>query len=1018
MEPICKRINLCLDEGWRFSPKNIPAGEDPALEDSDWRTVNLPHDFSIEGDYDPANPSGGSGGFLPTGTVWYRKTLSIPPKWQGKKIFLLFDGVFCNSSVYAEGVRVGGIPYGWLSFSCDITEALRGKSQGVIAVKADNSKQPAARWYTGTGIYSHVHLLVTDPLHVAEHGVHIITPAEEKQAPDGRITVKTTLKNEGDTPASVTLHTEIAEKATGRIVASLPSVDLSVAPHGERTSLGQGSVENPRLWSPEEPHLYEIVTRIVREGEVLDHCTTPFGFRGISWDEEGFYLNGAPMKLRGVANHWALGALGAAQSTNMIRYKIQMMKDMGVNCIRTAHNACPPEFYDLCDEMGMGVMDELFEGESGKAAGDYGTLYFKEHWKTDVESWVRRDRNHPCVLVWSIGNETGSRNDNTGICPYIKNFDTTRPVTGSWIFTGVDIPGANGVSEQKSFEKPMEGLPLIATEAPHTHGVRGVYRTQTWFRGSNVAGGNRFEIPNLTEEEIFRYDRAPMKDPKRMWVSSYDNGVSQISVRKHWTLTRDLPWRLGEFRWTGFDYLGEANYVLGGWPYRMFHSGAVDSALFPKDMYYLYQSLWIEEPMLHILPSWTHPTVKEGTEIPLWVYSNCPQAELFLNGRSLGKINRGPVASRPWDKIQFDWLVPYEEGTLTAVGYDEEGKVLLKKTVKTAEEPAKIRLENTTGETLPNSPFWVGQVTASLTDRQGTLCPYGENRLFFRLFGPARLKALDNGNPTDTENHTNHHRKAFMGLCKVFLTPQKEEGDIQLLAGGILGEKHLEFSRRITVCTEQLTLRGNPKEKEYSVFYTLDGSLPTRQSRPYKGPFDLREAATVRAALFVEGEEEPILLMEEAFGPGEGMCLDHSVCDPSQEEDTPTFRIVPSCRPSLCLGVSADGTARSARPTENTDTLWRLETNVRGMLFLIHTKTGKRLAADGERIFLTEDEKDPNARWLRMGEMENFDYLIHSPTEKALSVTEEGELYLSDRDFHDPADRKNNLSYWLIQRES
>jgi beta-galactosidase len=270
--------------------------------------------------------------------------------------------------------------------------------------------------------------------------------------------------------------------------------------------------------------------------------------------------------------------------------------------------------------MGMMVMDELFEGERGKVKGDYGTRWFKERWREDVEYWVKRDRNHPSIVLFSIGNETGSENDNTGIAAHIKNFDRTRPVTGSRIFTGVDIPGANGISEYRYFNKPpIEGLPVVCAEGPHTHSVRGVYRTQTSFRGNISEGDNsdRYYLPHLTGKQIFLYDWSRDASGARSLPSSYDNCVSTTSARKHWTLTRDDSWRIGEFRWTAFDYIGEADYVVGGWPYRMFHTGLIDTALFEKDLYYLYQSMWAKEKVLHILPSWTHPTLKKGELIPV-----------------------------------------------------------------------------------------------------------------------------------------------------------------------------------------------------------------------------------------------------------------------------------------------------------------------------------------------------------------------------------------------------------------
>ncbi|MBO5222573.1 MAG: DUF4982 domain-containing protein [Clostridia bacterium] len=860
-----------LDLGWEFVQKDVEA-EDAAWESLSPRVLNLPHDWSIEGEYDQSNPSGGSGGYLPTGIGWYRKALQIPSQWrEGRQVSLAFDGVFCNSTVYVDGEQVGGREYGWLSFSCDITEQVQGKESVTVTVKVDNSVQPAARWYTGSGIYSHVWLISTARVHVAENGTYAVATADEKGVPTGDLALKTVIKNSSTEDATVSVRTTVFPRGSAVAVAQVVSPSVTVAAGEECTVTQATKVEKPLLWSFEHPNLYDIKTEIFSEDVALDDYITEFGFRAVRYDVNGFYLNGESIVLKGVANHWALGPMGAAQTTNIIRYKIQLMQNMGVNCIRTAHNACPPEFYRLCNEMGMMVMDEFSEGERGKTAGDYGTRWFKDLWKRDVEYWVKRDRNHPCIVVWSIGNEIGSTNDNTGISEHIKQFDTTRPTTGSMIFTGVDIPGANGISERSTFTQPIETLPLVATEAPHTHAVRGVHRTQTWYRGRFSEEGSGNIIYHLTDSEIFKYDWSSEAVGPRIWPSDYDNATSQMSVRKHWTLTRDNPWRVGEFRWTGFDYMGEANYVLGGWPYRMFHSGAVDTALFGKDMYYLYQSMWLDKPMLHILPSWTHPTMGEGTEIPVWVYSNCEKVELFLNGTSLGMIDRGPMDKRGQYSIQFDWLVPYTPGTITAVGYDKDGKELLRDTCTTASAPVAITLKNTTDEALAVDPFWVGQVTVSTVDKEGNFYPYGENRTYYHVSGPAYIRAADNGCPTDTEAHVNGNRKAFMGLSKVFVGATGESGDVLFTAASVLGEKRQLTSDLVHIDVRQLALRGNPAKDAFEIYYTLDGSVPDRSSARYNGAFEVEAETTVRAAVYVAGGDAPMFLMEEAFGANEGM---------------------------------------------------------------------------------------------------------------------------------------------------
>ncbi len=866
------RYRAQIDLNWKFiQDDNIDASAKD-YDDSDWRLLNLPHDWSIEGEYSQENPSGGSGGYLPTGIGWYRKTLTIPEEWRdGRQVSIAFDGVFCNSTVYVDGEKVGGLEYGWLSFSCDITEQVQGKESVVIAVKVDNSVQPAARWYTGSGIYSHVWIVSTEDVHVAENGTYVTTLGDDKGVPTGEMNLETLVKNDGNADVDVTVRSTVYRKSDDGQVAQVTSPAVTVPANGDFTVTQTALVEHPEFWNTETPNLYYVKTEILVGDAVADDYLTEFGFRVITYDVNGMYLNGENIELKGVSNHWALGAVGAAQTTNVIRYKIQMMKDMGVNCIRTTHNACPPEFYQLCDEMGMMVMDEFSEGERGKTAGDYGTRWFAELWERDFEYWVRRDRNHPSVVVWSIGNETGSDTDNTGISAHIKQFDTTRPTTGSAIHYGVDIPGANGQSEPASFTQPVEDLPLIATEAPHTHAVRGVYRTQTWSRGSatQYPGGNY--LPNLSDVEIFNYDWSGTATPARRLPSDYDNAVSQISVRSHWAKTRDNDWRIGEFRWTGFDYLGEANYVVGGWPYRMFHSGAVDSALFEKSMYYLYQSMWTEEPMIHILPSWTHPTMEEGTVVPVWVYSNCETVELYLNGELFETETRGPVEQRTDLEIQFDFDVPYTPGTITAVGYDADGNEVIRDTYTTAAAPSALALENTTGEEMPADPSYIGQVTVSTVDKDGNFYPYGENRTYYYVSGPAYIKAADNGSPVDTESHVNYNRNAFMGLAKVFVGATQDSGDILFTAASIVGEKQQLTSDLVSIDVQQLALRGNPETQTFDIYYTTDGSAPDKSSNKYTEAFAVELGTTVKAAVYVEGSDSAMFLMEERFAKDEGL---------------------------------------------------------------------------------------------------------------------------------------------------
>ena len=876
------RMRANINLNWQFSLGDIEGAEAMDFDDSAWRTLNLPHDWTIEGEYSESNPSGGSCGYLPGGVGWYRKTLTIPAAWRdGRQVSIEFDGVFRNSKVYLDGELLGERPYGWISFAYDITDKVQGKEQVEIAVRVDNSLEPAARWYTGSGIYGNVYILSTEDVHIDRYGTYVTTPTIE--ATSAVVKAETTVKNSADAAAQVTLRSTIYPKNGDGAVATATAAEAVEIAAGETAAVTQElTVQNPLLWDTENPNLYRIRTEVLVDGTVVDDQDTTFGIRSISFSaSEGFFLNGVQTKLKGVADHWAAGALGAALTENIVRERLQMLKDMGVNAVRTSHNPRPAFFYDLCDEMGILVMDEIFDGWKQKATHDYGRYSFAEWWQTDTTEWVKRDRNHPSVILWSIGNETGT-NDTNGIATLIKSLDDTRATTGGGVSGGVDVVGINGPSENKNYTQPNTSKPFVATEAPHTWQVRGMYKTQTWYR-DNYNATTVVEMPNLTETEIFRYDWMESPTRKRGFQSSYDNAYVRTPARSNWARTRDMDWRMGEFRWTGFDYLGEASYVSGGWPYRLFTSGAIDCAMFEKDLYYLYQSMWTEEPMIHILPSWTHPIMEEGTEIPVWVYSNCEAVELFQDGVSLGKVTRGPMDERVWDEIQYEWMVPWKAGTITAVGYDSAGNEQTRQEYKTAGAPAKLTLESTSEGNLPVDHTYIDQITVTATDAEGNFYPYGENRVYYHIDGPAYLKAVDNGSPVDVEQHYGvNNRNFFMGLNKVFLCPTQDEGDVLFTAASIMGEKRQLTSNMVSIDVEQLALRGNPAKPAIQVYYTTDGSQPTQASTLYMEAFEVKLGKTVKAAVYADGQK--ILDLAETFSKDEGLFWDESTGEEVADE--------------------------------------------------------------------------------------------------------------------------------------
>jgi len=851
---------LSFDASWKFIQQDVPGAEKVSFDDNSWRVLNLPHDWSIEGEYNKNNPMGAGAGYLPAGFGWYRKTITVPKDWKGKHIEIAFDGVFMNSTVWANGQKLGTRPYGWVSFAYDISEIAKTSETITFAVRVDNDKQPAARWYTGSGIYAHTWIDIKSNTHVKRDGIFLRTEGN-------KVFVDTELFTKEDCE-KVKLITSVIDKNGQLVTSTKEKVKL------EKEALVKTDLEidNPKLWSVEDPYLYTLKTEVFIGKNVVDVVETKFGVRDIEWfAESGMWINGKNVKLQGVCNHQDAGALGAAVPYKILKFRVQQLKDMGVNAIRTAHNPQTPEFYDICDELGMLVMDEIFDGWHKKAKNDYGAHHFDKWWKKDLTDWIKRDRNHPSIVIYSVGNETRGEiaKDLVATCNLL---DPTRPVTSG--HSGSDhmnVLGVNGGSEKKGFlqnlEKKQKGKVFIGTENTHTWQVRGYYRTKTWFRdGFPNKNQKPYDLPDLTEKEVFTHDwvdEADRKNRKQIFNSSYDNATVRVSSRLNIEQLRDIPAYAGSFRWTGYDYIGEAGYVHGGWPFKAFMGGAIDLANFEKDLFYLYQSQWTEKPMVHILPHWTHPKVALDTEIPVWVYSNTDEVELFFNNISLGKQKPGKY----WDEMQCQWMVKWQPGTLKAVGYNN-GKIVSEKIIRTANQPSKIKL-SVDGESLENVEDDIVQIRVTTTDDKGELYPYGENRTYFNVFGSGKIKALDNGSPVDVEQHVGpNHRIAFYGLTRAYISATDKTGAINLLASSILGEKKLITSNKVSIDTQIINLRGAKINPEIEIYYTTNGENPTKQSTPYKGSFNVNLETTVKALIVVDGKATQIL--EEKFGKNEG----------------------------------------------------------------------------------------------------------------------------------------------------
>jgi beta-galactosidase len=852
------RLRSSFDADWKFTEGDIVGAEQVAFNDTGWKTINVPHDWSIEGEYNENNPMGAQCGYLPAGFGWYRKTIDIPSSWKNKQVEIAFDGVFMNSTVWANGLKLGNRPYGWVSFAYDISEIVENSETITFAVSVDNDKQPSARWYTGSGIYAHTWIDVKNKTNIARDGIFIKTEGN-------KVLVETEFTTENKDANNILLKHSVVD-VNGQIVAS--SEEKLNSNFISKTEL---TIENPNRWSIETPYLYTLKTELLLENELIDVVETKFGVRDIEWKAEtGMWINGKNVKLQGVCNHQDAGPLGAAVPDKILRFRIQQLKDMGVNAIRTSHNPQTPIFYDLCDEIGMLVMDEIFDGWMRKAKHDYGAHYFKDWWKKDLTAWIKRDRNHPSIVIYSVGNETRGKigKDLVETCNLL---DSTRPVTSGHSGSEyMNVLGVNGGSEKQGYlenlEEHQKGKVFIGTENTHTWQVRGYYRTQTWYRDGYPNRGQTYQIPDLTEKEVFTHDwvdALDRKNRKQIFNSSYDNATVRVSSRLNIEQLRDIPAYAGSFRWTGYDYIGEAGYVHGGWPFKAFMGGAIDLANFEKDLFYLYQSQWTEKPMVHVLPHWTHPKVPLDTEIPVWVYSNCDEIELFFNSTSLGKVKPGKV----WNKMQCQWMVKWQPGTLKAVGY-KNGKAVSEEIIKTAARPSKIKL-SIDGEPLANLKNDIVQVRISTSDSLNVFYPYGENRTYFNVFGAGKIKALGNGSPVDVEQHVGpNHRKAFYGLTRAFIESTDNTGGINLLASSILGEKKQITSNKVSIDTQIINLRGEAIQPKIEIFYTTNGNEPTTKSKKYSNSFEIAPITTVKALIVVDGKETQVL--EEHFGNGEG----------------------------------------------------------------------------------------------------------------------------------------------------
>jgi len=802
-----RRVNF--DANWRFYKGEAEGAEKPEFDDSNWKLLRLPHDWAIEGPFDPnLNPSTGA---LPvSGIGWYRKTFLLPQSAQGRVFTIVFDGAMANSTVWLNGKELGGRPYGYSSFFFNLNPHLRfGSAANVVAVRL--APEPdSSRWYPGAGIYRNVWLDVTAPLHVAEWGTYVTTPqvADEKAT----VSVKTEVRNQSEQEAKVEVRHTILDPS-GRPVSKGSAGTLAVSADATRTIPVSLTVANPQRWDMDHPYLYTLVTEIVDGERVIDKYSTTFGIRTIAFDrDKGFLLNGKTRKLHGVCLHHDLGALGTAVNRRATERELQILKAAGVNAIRTSHNPPSPELLELSDRMGLVVMDEAFDmWRIAKVPNGY-SKYFDEWSERDLRDFARRDRNHPSIILWSIGNEIPEQNSPDGwkeakrLTDFFHEEDPTRPTTSAmndWAAAirnhfadNVDIKGFN--------YQPMHYEQIM-----HDHPDWVVFGSET---ESCVSSRGVYNLP------IVAFEKPPSHQ-----VSSYD------TVAPFWAYCPDveftyqgkLPNVFAEFVWTGFDYIGEPTPYWDGnsadtkddWPARSSYFGFVDLAGFPKDNYYLYQSQWTTQPMVHILPHWNWEG-REGRSIPVMAYSNAEEVELFLNGKSLGRKKRFsdewemPVGHNVSDtgkfvsKYRLIWQVPYQPGTLRAVAYSG-GKQVAEQEIRTAGAPARIKL-SADRSVIHADGDDLSYLTVRVEDKDENLCPLADNLIDFSVTGAGEIAGVDNGNAATTEPFHADHRKAFNGMALLILRSHSGPGKIHVVATGDgLAQAQLDIETKSEMATRK-----------------------------------------------------------------------------------------------------------------------------------------------------------------------------------------------------------------------
>lgn len=759
------RTTIDFDSDWRFRQGDFASAPMPAFDDADWRRIELPHDWSSEGPFGPEFASGT--GYAPGGIGWYRKHFRLDSSEKGKVAAIEFDGIYNHAQVWLNGHFVGGRPYGYSSFECDLTPHLRfGSNENVIAVRADHSRFADSRWYTGSGIYRHVRLRLTAPVRIAPWGTFVTTPKVTAGA--ATVRVETEIENGTASTEKFSLLSELIA-AEGKVAASLTST--GELPSSTNSRVVQTiELPQPQLWSPETPRLYNLRTRLTVGSTMVDETQTAFGVRSIRFDaDKGFFLNETPMKLKGVCVHHEAGCLGAAVPAKVWERRLRTLKEVGVNAIRTSHNPPAPEFLDLCDRLGLLVKDEAFDeftpaknkwvtGRNDGLPARFGYAEEFGQWSVrDISDMVRRDRNHPSIIMWSIGNEIDYAND-----PF------SHPVLGADYHA--DNPPAENLVEH--------ARPLIAT-------VKALDRTRPVTAAlANVAMSDAVGFGELLDVVGYNYQETRYRSDHVKFPHRVIFGSETSHQAANWAVVRDHDYVLGQFLWTGIDYLGEANR----WPNRGSAAGLLDLCGFKKPLAWFRQSLWSDQPMVHLCvssgdgsgrrgriqaeESWNWPS---NTTVTVRCYTTCPEVRLSLNGKVIGNKRLADAIEEP-----LSWAVRFEPGVLTAVGQQGE-KVKCEFKLRTAGTARRIELLPDINELRADGRD-VAHVEFRVVDAEGVRVPDATNSVTFNLAGPAQLLGIENGNLFDSATGKGPSRQAFRGRGLAILQSRAAAGKVTLTA--------------------------------------------------------------------------------------------------------------------------------------------------------------------------------------------------------------------------------------------